>query len=157
MATTTVAPTTQARSCTIRRQGRSPPQVACLQRFRFAATLLNNGKVLVTGGYPGLAPAESYDPADGTFARPATCWWEGLATATLLPSGKVLIAGGLNNCDQPVSSAELFDVSAGGFTWTGSMTTARAAPTATLLEDGTVLVAGGAGNNGDLASAEIYQ
>ena len=133
-------------------------------RYDHTATLLPNGKVLVTGGSANfyvnydLNSAELYDPARGTFSPTGPMGTpRDSHTATLLPSGKVLIAGGLNNCDQPVSSAELFDVSVGVFTWTGSMTTARAAPTATLLKDGTVLVAGGASSNGDLTSAELYQ
>jgi hypothetical protein len=76
-------------------------------------------------------------------------------TATLLPNGLVLITGG--NSGAIISTAELFDPTAGTFSYTfGSMTTARQAHTATLLSNGLVLVAGG--NNGlYIASAESYQ
>ena len=62
------------------------------------ATLLQDGKVLVAGGYDGihyLARAELYDPTLGTFVGIGgmTTVRES-ATATLLQNGKVLIAGG---------------------------------------------------------------
>ena len=44
----------------------------------------------------------------------------------------------------------------GGWTTTGSLSTAREWATATLLPDGDVLVAGGLGSSGVLASAELY-
>jgi large repetitive protein len=59
------------------------------------ATLLGNGKVLVTG-----LPAELYDPSAGTFA--ATGAYAGtsgsLVTATLLPDGRVLARLGRRSC-----------------------------------------------------------
>src|SRR5205807_1484328 len=53
------------------------------------ATLLANGKLLVTGGN-GLASAELYDPGSGTWS-PAGSMANGRSyhTATLLPNGKV--------------------------------------------------------------------
>ena len=43
-----------------------------------------------------------------------------------------------------------------GWTYTGSMATARGFHTASPLPDGRVLVAGGYGTSGALASAEVY-
>jgi uncharacterized protein YjdB len=80
-------------------------------------------------------------------------------TATLLDNGTVLIAGGDNSVSSAASalaSAELYNLAAGTFSLTGTMTAARFSHTATQLGSGLVLIAGGAGNSGPLASAELY-
>ncbi|WP_224372986.1 Kelch repeat-containing protein [Hyalangium versicolor] len=74
------------------------------------ATLLSNGKVLVTGGYASgnfLASAELYDPASGTWSAAAPmASARSEHTATLLNNGQVLVLGGYKG---PVlSSAELY-------------------------------------------------
>ena len=128
-------------------------------RSAHKATLLPNGKVLVTGGYNGgtLASAELYDPAAGTFTPTGSM----IAvryhhTSTLLPNGKVLIAGGNDNANGGLASAELYDPALGTFSVTGSMSVARYLPTATLLPNGKVLVAAGSNPGGTMASAELY-
>src|SRR3989442_1245729 len=68
-------------------------------RTRHSATLLADGKVLVSGGERvmgvRLATAEIYDPATGTWTATGPMFFGRDAhTATLLPNGKVLIAGG---------------------------------------------------------------
>jgi hypothetical protein len=147
-------------------------------RTRATATLLSNGKVLLTGGEGGglnqppvLASAELYDPATNTFASAGSMANARMAhTATLLRNGKVLIAGGGNagGLGFPVFgdatySAELYDPSTNAFTPTGSMGIARFAHTATLLPSGKVLIAGGfssirfnSAGATPLASTEIY-
>jgi hypothetical protein len=81
-------------------------------------------------------------------------------TATLLPSGKVLVAGGQSALVTPseTASAELYDPTAGTWSLTGPMKSARAFHVAVLLRSGKVLVAGGFGADprGLLASAELY-
>jgi len=63
------------------------------------ATLLRNGKVLLTGGLPSIPgapvdPANLYDPTTGTFtAGPTLKGLEAGHTATVLQDGSVLIAG----------------------------------------------------------------
>jgi WD40 repeat protein len=135
-------------------------------RQNHQATLLSNGKVLITGGYPGPASlpyptgttsAEIYDPATGLFT-PAGSMNVARANhaAVLLPSGKVLIVGGQSDPSTYLSSAELYDPAANTFAPTGSMATARRGLTASLLPSGTVLVAGGFNGTGTLNSAEVY-
>jgi N-acetylneuraminic acid mutarotase len=134
------------------------------RRFH-TATLLPDGKVLVTGGIDShvgyLASAELYDPQIGTWTPTSDLSTVRVShTATLLPTGKVLVVGGFNSSGRDVASAELFDPSSGSWAATGSLITARAGHTATLLNDGTVLVAGGSyydgATNTSLSSAELY-
>jgi Galactose oxidase, central domain len=130
-------------------------------RFEHAATLLPDGRVLVTGGDTDntatLDSAELYDPATGSWS-PTGRMTEARTyqTATLLPNGKVLVAGGAD-LTTPLVSAELYDPAIGVWTVTGSMTVTRSEYTATLLEDGKVLVAGGATSlTAAESSAELY-
>src|SRR6266567_3840962 len=83
--------------------------------------------------------------------------------ATQLLNGKVLVEGGsvvgdTGLIDSP--TAELYDLSTGTWTLTGSLNNARFLHTATRLSDGKVLVAAGADIAGGfyfpIASAELY-
>jgi Bacterial Ig-like domain (group 2)/Galactose oxidase, central domain len=151
------------------------------RRYAQTSTLLQNGKVLITGGFsfdpiqcnyagtsPPLASAELYDPSSGSFA-PTGSMSEarGAHTATLLSTGKVLIVGGGNTGgDEPPfagdgsAKAEVYDPATGTFTPTAKLSTARIGQTATLLLDGKVLIAGGvtSDSSGPLATAtaELY-
>jgi N-acetylneuraminic acid mutarotase len=140
-------------------------------RSGHTATLLPNGKVLAAGGVgstgvSALATAEIYDPSSGTWSATGTMITARNAnTVTLLQNGNVLVAGGTNGIVQsgaPVfSTAEIYSPSAGTWTATGSMTSARVGATATLLPNGSVLVASGLGTGTvgfayGLATAEIY-
>lgn len=139
------------------------------------ATLLQDGRVLMTGDYTRTTTgnftvpvysnlAELFDPATGTF-RPTGSMVraQGGATATRLQDGRTLIVGGIgfsNNGGQPAAmkftTAELYDPATGQFSLTGSMGVGRADQTATLLDDGEVLIAGGDDLSGALATAELY-
>jgi len=138
------------------------------------ATLLPNGKVLVTGGGDqgggqlpfygnGSITAELYDPGTGIFASTGIMATARLGhTATLLSNGKILISGGVpTSLSQPTVAAEIYDPGTGTFTPTGNMATARAGHTATLLQGGKVLITGGYTDftNGEFhasSTAEIY-
>jgi len=126
------------------------------ERAAHTATLLNNGNVLVAGGFnPGnLANAELFDPVTGAFTATGTMTaGRSSHTATLLAhgpaatNGKVLMAGGSTNIN-----AELFDPATGTFTATGTMTELRSQHTSTLLNNGKVLLAGGTDDN----TAELF-
>ena len=125
------------------------------------ATMLPNGKVLVTGGATtgtsgSLSSAELFDPASGTWTATASLANKRIDhTATLLPNGKVLVAGGYNETSGGLTSSELYDPGTGAWTATGSMNTARYHHTATLLSNGKVLVAAGR-TPGLVPSAELY-
>jgi hypothetical protein len=128
------------------------------------ATLLADGRVLVTGGdgaYGPLASAEIYDPRTARFSPTGSMVIaSSLHTATLLPDGRVLVAGGGDSAGGlcfPL--AEIYDPTTGTFTRTGALTTNRCGHTATPLADGRVLLAAGTSNwegTGFQSSAEIY-
>jgi hypothetical protein len=126
------------------------------RRFH-TATLLGDGKVLMTGG-ANLATTELYDPATNNFTATGSMTSKRYEeTATLLGNGKVLIAGGSYGSNA-LATAELYDTATNTFTATiGSMTAARYGHTATPLSNGKVLIAGGyRGGAGYLATAELY-
>ena len=143
-------------------------------RYDHAATQLNDGRVLVTGGNNGgpLASAQLYDPKVNGWssAAPMNFARHGHG-AVLLHSGKVLVAGGYAPGADPASpsgytrTAELYDPQTNTWSRAGNMGTGRFQPTMTELPDGRVLVAGGTGDieSGEgvveavaLDSAEVY-
>jgi hypothetical protein len=133
-------------------------------RVGHTATLLPNGKVLVTGGTIGeaniipTATAELYDPSIGLFSPAGSMVIaRAFQSATLLPNGKVLLAGGLDANLNAESTAELYDPVSGSFSLTGGLSTARENHLAAMLATGNVLLAGGFDTaQNALASAELY-
>ena len=128
-------------------------------RSQHRATLLPDGRVLITGGYgignQILSSAEVYDPSTGTFARTADMTVpRRLHTTTLLPDGKVLIAGGFNEI--PTNNAEIYDPATGKFAATGPLIAEQGCHSATLLANGKVLIAGGQLTGGNIAAPELY-
>lgn len=137
----------------------SPQLQTAAGRTRHTATLLEDGRVLMAGGWGGLkllASAVLYDPRTGKLTATGSMTTPRVETsATLLPDGKVLVAGGFNGTGW-LRSAELYDPQTGKFSRTGQMTEARAYHVATLLPSGLVLLVGGAGREDRLSSAELY-
>ncbi|MFF7122090.1 MULTISPECIES: kelch repeat-containing protein [unclassified Streptomyces] len=125
-------------------------------------TVLDSGKVLVTGGtggsgpHPaGLAAVELYDPVQGTWKTVAGLrearWGH---AAVLLEGGKVLVTGGSTSRSgdsvRALASAEIFDPKGdpddpdkGSWTPAAPMTDARTGHCALVFKGGKVLVAGG--------------
>jgi len=142
-------------------------------RANHTATLLQDGKVLVAGGYfndttGNIYPTtvQIFDPQTGTWAATGNMR-HGRAhhTATRLPNGKVLVVGGYNyDGTAPFQQPELFDPVTG--TWSdtapigvgGNDLYNRYDHTATLLADGRVLVAGGGGTllASSIGSAKLF-
>jgi hypothetical protein len=133
-----------------------------LARESATATLLNNGKVLIAGGFQSgvwLPNAELYDPSTGAFTASGSMTHPGADSATLLANGGVLITRGNPQGPGPyLSSADHYDPSISAFTSVGYLTVNHSAPTATLVMNGKVLIAGGDVGDGDGSShiAELY-
>jgi len=135
----------------------------------FTETVLQNGQMLVAGGYQVgtgavLSEAELYTPSTGKWTTTGSMNdTREDQTATLLPNGQVLVAGG-NDGNGPggyTGSAELYTPSTSTWTNTGSMNLTRDLATATLLQNGQVLIAGGVDEEPSVpeevfASAELY-
>ncbi|MES9539580.1 kelch repeat-containing protein [Actinomadura sp. NPDC000600] len=137
-------------------------------------TLLGSGKVLVTGGitgaatFPsaGLASAEVFDPAQGTWTATGSLktgrWGH---SAALLPDGRVLVAGGCTTRSgqsvKALCSAEVYDPDTAAWTEVTAMTDARCGHPALVLNTGKVLVVGGSApvsreTDAALAFCELY-
>lgn len=126
-------------------------------RWLHTATLLPDGRVLITGGRDNnctgtcpvysLASAEIYDPSTGIFTPTGTLNLSRFGhNATLLQDGQVLILGGENTDSQDpgmLFAAERFDPQSGTFTKASSTAEARSFHSVTLLNNGKLLVAGG--------------
>ncbi|MGM9516214.1 Kelch repeat-containing protein [Roseateles sp. DB2] len=121
-----------------------------LERAHHTATLLKNGKVLITGGQgvrPGMVSfsAELFDPVSGRFESLAPQRLVAPRTyhaATLLDSGQVLIAGGTDwQTLRAPHSAEVYDPVENTFTQLESPLSSRnEMPLNVKLSSGHVLV-----------------
>jgi N-acetylneuraminic acid mutarotase len=137
-----------------------------ITRFNHQATLLADGRVLVSGGfinganYVPTRSAEVYDPTTGDWKLTGTMTMpRAVHTAVGLANGEVLVAGGLTlpaiGPQTATPTAELFDPQSGTWQPTASMTTPRRGHGAVALGND-VLVVGGLDATSTLASAEIY-
>lgn len=130
----------------------------------FTATRLNDGRVLVAGGFStgGLTnTAWIYDPAANVWLATAPMASVRAGhTATLLPNGRVLVVGGQDGTTSETAAVEMFDPVTGTWSAAGTMGTPRENHTATLLPSGKVLVAGGFNHAGGgvtfTSSVELY-
>jgi hypothetical protein len=112
-------------------------------RSGHSATLLDDGRVLISGG--GCAEVEVYDPETGTSEPAGEMSSIRNATAAPLEDGRVLLCGG---SEEP---AELFDPRSGTVAAIGPMVEERHFQSAIRLYDGGVLVTGG-----ETDTAEVF-
>lgn len=139
-------------------------------RLMHTATLLNDGRVLVTGGTDGaatLTSAEVYDPQAAEWSRTQAMREPRFGhTATLLGDGRVLVAGGYGAAGvsggygppaspevPTLSTAEIYAPSSGTWARAPSMVETHAEHTANLLADGRVFIAYGVGDGDDFTGA----
>jgi len=128
---------------------------------QFDATLMQNGRVLVSGGYrfADIAIAEAYD-ADFDSWWPAGTMLQGrrLHRGLLLPDGRLLICGGIAGdynagTLRTLASCETFDPTSGRWTNGPRLNEARTMFGLVELADGALLAAGGYG----VSSAELLE
>jgi len=126
-----------------------------------AATLLANGKVLVSGGGRDGQQgdrAELYDPATGTWSATGNMLSPRRRhTLTPLTNGQVLAVGGHDTATGNHSSAELYNPLSETWCTTGAMGGNRYGHTATLLPNGRVLITAGISDiSGYGYTSEVY-
>jgi hypothetical protein len=128
-------------------------------RSRHAATLLDDGRVLVTGGRVDVisSGADLFRPGDGTWAATrGMLEVRSEHAAVKLADGRVLVIGGAGFSGFH-DSTEIWDPTTGLWTEAAPLRQARGRLTATALLDGRVLVVGGYDSLPErLASAEVY-
>ncbi|WP_233262048.1 kelch repeat-containing protein [Vitiosangium sp. GDMCC 1.1324] len=148
------APGVRAPVCRVKGTWENTGSLA-LPRMLHTAALLQDGRVLVAGGFN--TTSELYDASTGTWTRTGdTLASHRYHTMTLLPDGRVLITGG-GQCPITLATAELYYPSLGSWRATGSLVVFRTHHAATLLPNGKVLITGGEDTSGvALSSVELY-
>jgi hypothetical protein len=120
-----------------------------LARWGASSVLLDDGRVLVTGGTSGndidterTGSSEVYDPATGQWAATGDMIRTRTGPSlTRMLDGRVLAAGGYDGED--LGSAELWDPETGEWSDAGTFIPERRLHTAALLPSGDVMVIGG--------------
>ncbi|MEO8025413.1 MAG: MBG domain-containing protein [Bryobacteraceae bacterium] len=132
----------------------SPTGAMTQPRTLQTATLLTDGKVLVTGGLDAsgspTATAEIWESATGTFLGVGNMPSKSAGhAASLLADGRVLITGGGNG------SSEIYNPPTQSFSPGGGLSSNRSYHTSTTLLNGTVLIVGGSDNSGKTFSSTV--
>jgi fibronectin-binding autotransporter adhesin len=124
-------------------------------RVNAAAVVLNDGKVLVTGGPNGTA--ERYDPVAGTWTTINMVSARWLHRAEKLADGRVLvIAGAVSGTRNALNTAEIYDPATGTFSAVANLAESRETFASTVLSNGKVLVHGGWNGSSVRSSGEVY-
>jgi hypothetical protein len=139
--------------------------VKALPRYQHSASLLNDGRVLVAGGFrfgprsgfgvtdTPLAGAQIFDPRTNTWMDAASMTIRRARHAAVtLPGGQVMVLGGLH--EDALAAVEIYDPAADKWTTSASMHTARYDHTA-VCSGGLVVVMGGF-NRGPLAEIALW-
>jgi hypothetical protein len=136
-----------------------------IARTNHHATLLLDGRVLVSGGRDGtaasIAAAEIFDPATGTWTVSGSNLTPRQEhAATRLLDGRLMVVGGVHHyfaCSSN-ASAETFNPATGTWSLTGSLpAVVGTGAIAVTLADGRVLVTGGGNRCGSVfASAALF-
>jgi hypothetical protein len=141
------------------------PHTMVSERVNHAASLLADGRVLITGGKDGtnkvLSSAELFNPLTGTFTATGDMAGPRLGHSSIaLANGQVLIAAGSSDVfvSTKLASAELYNPATGKFSAGGTMNVGRAEQAAVKLLNEQVVFAGGINSAGfSSASGEVYQ
>jgi hypothetical protein len=137
------------------------------RRFFHQATLLKDGKVLVSGGIDNphgffngafrdgmfygsiLSSCDVYDPVTETTVKTGNMITPRFFhVALLMSNGQVFISGGIDfrtssGVPDPTNKCEIYDPVSGSYSSTGSMILARWGHQVTALKDGRILITGG--------------
>ncbi|HEU4385559.1 MAG TPA: kelch repeat-containing protein [Anaeromyxobacteraceae bacterium] len=140
--------------------GFQPTGSMATARALHAATVLADGRVLVTGGLVAAdgsttASAEVYDPSTGQFGPAGAMQVSRLVhSAILLTDGRVLALGGL----RASAATDIFDPAEGRWSPGPILQPAWGSSTATLLRNGKVLVFGGENASGfPVSTVMLYE
>lgn len=117
-------------------------------RYAHAATLLPDGRVMVTGGVSNtstLSSCELYDPATGLWSSaPSMGAPRSFHRSTALPGARVLVTGGFASDQRSAYiMTEMLSVADNAWQPAGPMGVGRSSHSATLLPDGRVVAIGG--------------
>jgi hypothetical protein len=117
------------------------------KRYCHSATVLQDGRVFVAGGYNDeeayLPYCEIYDPGTDTWTDADPMSMSRMYhTAFLLEDGRVFVAGGKNTTTTHTIMCEIYDPATDTWSSTGSMRENRSRHRAVMLGDGRVLAAG---------------
>ncbi len=110
------------------------------------AILLDNGNILVTGGYTKQAEIYDYKKNEFVLTKGKMNYIRSVgATATKLNNGNVLITGGATNEQsfESIPNEEIYNSNTGIFSKIPNMCIPRADHTAILMDNGNVLIFGG--------------
>ena len=126
-----------------------------IPRFDHEAVLLDDGRVMVGGGFSGIANnnvviqfplglVQMYEPETGMWTMVEPIEGPGFLYSMIeLADGRVLAVGLSGGEDQDTGMASVFDPVAGSWTPLSGSSSSRGVPSLALLADGRVLVAGG--------------